>query len=346
MTAPFAVNNDGEGGACRRLQHNWPVILAIIVTLAASSARGAEGHLPDSYPQRPLRMIVPFSPGGGADAIARIVSLHLTDVLQQAVVVDNRSGAGGIIGADLAAKAPADGYTLLFGSPGPLTVNPNLHLKIPYDPLRDFRALTQVSRSPLVLVLNPAVPATSVKGFIALAKAKPGYLNFGSAGNGSIEHLGAELFKALAGVDLVHIPYKGTGPALTDLFGGRIQLLFENLPPVLPHIRSGKLNAIAVGGAARSAFLPDLPTIVEAGVAGYEASSWFGLLVPAQTPAGIIARLNQRITSVLKSAAVRERFSQLGAEPAATTPQEFEHHLKVKLEEVARLVKLAGMKAE
>ncbi len=346
MTAPCAVNKIRAVGGTRCLQQAWPVNVAIIAILATGVAFGAERHAPNAYPQRPLRMIVPFTPGGGADAIARIVSLYLTDSLQQAVVVDNRSGAGGVIGADLAAKAPADGYTLLFGSPGPLTVNPNLQLKIPYHPLRDFRALTQVSSSPLVLVLNPSVPAASVKGFIALAKAKPGTLNFGSAGNGSIEHLGAELFKALAGVDLVHIPYKGTGPALTDLFGGRIQLLFENLPPVLPHIRAGKLNAIAVGSAARSTFLPDLPTIAEAGVVGYEASSWFGLLVPAQTPASIIALLNQKITAVIKSAAVRERFSLLGAEPAATTPKEFEHHLKAKLEEVARLVKLAGIKAE
>ena len=327
-------------------RHTARLLTAVIVTATTTGATAYAQTAANPYPQRPIRMIVPFAPGGGADAIARIMSVYLSEALHQPVVLDNRSGAGGTIGADLTAKAAPDGYTLMFGSPGPLAVNPNLQANIPYQPLRDLRGITQVTRSPLVLVLNPAVAASSVREFIALAKSHPGTLNFGSAGNGSIEHLGAELFKALAGVDLVHIPYKGAGPAITDLFGGHIQLLFENMPPVLPHIRAGKLKALAVGTTTRSTFLPELPTIAEAGVAGYEASSWFGLLAPARTPQAIIARLNQESVAALKNATVRERLSVLGAEPVGSTPREFDNHMKAKLEEVAKLVKLSGMKAE
>lgn len=301
---------------------------------------------PASYPNRPVRMIVPFAPGGGADTTGRIIARALTEALGQPVIVDNRAGAGGTIGAGIAAKAAPDGYTILFGSPGSLTINPNIQKNIPYDPLRDFQPVTQISRSPIVLVLNPSVPAASVKEFIALAKAKPGALNFGSAGNGSIEHLSAELFKVLAGVDMTHVPYKGTGSALADLFGGRIQLLFENLPPVLGHIRTGKVKAIAVGTMARSDFLPELPTMSEAGVPGYESSSWFGILLPAGAPGAIVDRLNSETVAALRRPATKERFADLGAEAVGNKPEEFRAHLRAKLAEVAKLVKLAGMTPE
>jgi tripartite-type tricarboxylate transporter receptor subunit TctC len=311
--------------------------LALPMTVAAASA---------TYPDRPIRLIVPFAPGGGADTLGRMIAAALTESLGQSVVVDNRGGAGGTIGADIVAKSAPDGYTILFGSPGPLAVNPNLQSKMPYDVVKDFAPITQLSRSPIVVVLNPGVPVTSVRELVAAAKAKPGSLNFGSAGNGSIEHMSAELFKILAGVDMTHIPYKGTGPALTDLFGGRIQMLFENLPPVLQHIKAGKLRAIAVGTKDRSAFLPDLPTVAEAGVPGYEASSWFGLLLPAKAPAAVIRRLHGDAVAALRSPVFRERVSGLGAETVGSTPEQFREHMRDKLAEVAKIVKSSGMKIE
>ena len=217
-----------------------------------------------AYPGRPLRFIVPFAPGGSTDLVARILAARLSESLGQAVVVDNRPGAGGVIGADLAAKAPADGYTLLLGSPGPLTINPNLRSKMPYDTLRDFAPITLATISPFTLVLHPAVPAGSVKELVALARSKPGSLNYGSAGNGSVGHFAAEQFKALAGVDLAHIPYKGAGPAVNDLLGGRLQVMFENLPTIVTHVRAGKLRMLAVGTKSRSALVPEYPTIREA----------------------------------------------------------------------------------
>ena len=322
------------------------VALIICAYGAASHAAQPEAESTQGYPVKPVRIVVPFAPGGGTDTIARILALKLTEALGQAVIVDNRPGAGGTIGADLVAKSAADGYTLLFGSPGPISVNPHLQANIPYQALRDFAPVTQVSTSPLVLVLNQSVPAGSVKELIALARAQPGQLNYGSAGNGAVEHLGAELFKFLTGVNLVHVPYKGTGPALTDLLGGQIQMLFENMPPVLPHIKSGKLKALGVGAVKRSSFLPDTPTIIEAGVPGYEASSWFGILVPAATPRRVVGILNAASVKLLQSRDVKDRLAAIGAEPVGNTPEEFGAYLKAKLVEIGRIVKAADMKME
>ena len=295
-----------------------------------------------TYPARPIRFIVPFVPGGSTDLLARILAPRMSGTLGQPVVVDNRGGAGGVIGAELAARAPADGYTIVLGSPGPLTINPNLQ-RVPYDTLRDFSPITLATISPFTLVLHPSVLAQSVKELVALAKAKPGQLNYGSAGNGSVGHFSTEQFKALAGVDLVHIPYKGAGPAVTDLVGGRLQLMFENLPTILPHVRAGRLRMLAVGTKARSALAPEYPTIHESGVPGYESSTAFGVLAPARTPAPVVVRLNQEIVKILHGADARERMAALGLEAVGGTTQQYSQHLKDELAKYGRIVKAAGI---
>lgn len=297
------------------------------------------------YPARPVRFIVPFAPGGSTDLLARFLAPRLMEALGQPVVVDNRPGAGGVIGADIAAKAPADGHTIVLGSPGSMTINPVLQ-RVPYDTLRDFSPIALATISPFTLVLHPSVPAKSVKDLIAFAKSRPGGLNYGSAGNGSVSHFSTEQFKALAGVNLVHIPYKGAGPAVADLIGGRLQVMFENLPTILPHVRSGKLRMLAVGTKARSALVPEYPTVAEAGVPGYESSTAFGVLAPAKTPAAIVARLNGEIVKALRSAELREKLSGLGLEPAGGTPLDYATHLKEELAKYGRMVKAAGIRAD
>ena len=297
------------------------------------------------YPARPIRFVCPFAPGGGTDILARLLAQRLYEPLGQPVIVDNRAGAGGVIGADIAAKAPADGYTIVLGSPGPLTINPNLQ-KVPYDTLRDFAPITLAQISPFVLLVHPSVPANSVKDLIALAKAKPGSLNYGSAGTGSVSHFSTEQFKALAGVDVVHVPYKGAGPYLIDLVGGRLQMAFENLPTVWPHARSGKLKMLAVGTKTRSALVPEMPTVAEAGVPGYESSTAFGVLAPARTPAAAIARLNKELVKILHSPDIKEKMTAEGVEAVGGTPQEYAAHLKEELAKYGRIVKAAGIKAD
>lgn len=297
------------------------------------------------YPARPIRFIVPFPPGGSTDLLARFLAPRLTDALGQTVVVDNRGGAGGVIGAELAAKAPADGHTIVLGSPGPFTINPNLQ-RVPYDTLRDFSPITLATISPFTLVVHPSVPASSVKDLVALAKARPGQLNYGSAGNGSVSHFSSEQFKALAGVDIVHVPYKGAGPAVADLTGGRLQMMFENLPTVLPHVRSGKLRMLAVGTKTRSALVPEYPTVAEAAVPGYESSTAFGVLAPARTPAPVITRLSQATVKALQAADLKEKLSALGLEAVGGTPAHYAQHLKDELAKYGRIVKAAGIKPD
>lgn len=299
-----------------------------------------------NYPARPIRFVVPFAPGGGTDLVARTIAQRLSESFGQPVVVDNRAGAGGVLGAELVARAPADGYTLLLGSPGPMTINPNLLARIPYDTLRDFAPITLATISPFVLVLHPSVPAQSVKELVALAKSKPGQLNYGSGGNGSVAHFSGEQFKALAGVNLVHIPYKGSSPAVTDLLGGQLQVMFENLPTVLPHIRAGKLKALAVGTKTRSALVPEQPTMIEAGLPGYEASTAFGVLAPGRTPVAVLGRLNTEIVNVLRSPDIKERLSAQGLEPVGGTPQGYAAHLKEELAKYRRIATTAGIKLE
>ena len=314
--------------------------------VALSLVCGAGFAAAPEYPVKPVRLIVPFAPGGGTDLTGRAIAQKLSETLGKTVVVDNRGGAGGVIGADIVAKAAPDGYTLLLGSPGPLTINPNLRPKMPYDTLRDFAPVSLATISPFILVTHPSVGVSSVKELIALAKAKPNSLNYGSAGIGSVAHLSAEQFKALADVQITHVPYKGSGPALIDLLSGRLQLTFENLPVVLLHIRGGKLKALAVGTSKRSALVPDYPTMVEAGVPGYEASTAFGILAPAKTPRPVVNRLSAEIAKALQAGDVKEGLVARGFESVGSTPEEYTAHLQDELKRVARVVKLAGIKLE
>jgi len=318
---------------------------AALQNASLASAQSTPKNVMPAYPTKPVRFIVPFAPGGSTDLLARFLAPRLTETLGQPVVVDNRGGAGGVIGAELAARAPADGYTIVLGSPGPLTINPNLQ-RVPYDTLRDFSPITLATISPFTLVVHPSTPAGSVKELVALAKAKPGQLNYGSAGNGSVGHFSSEQFKALAGVDIVHVPYKGAGPAVADLVGGRLHLMFENLPTILPHVRSGKLKMLAVGTKTRSALVPEYPTVAEAGVPGYESSTAFGVLAPAKTPAAVITRLNQDTVKALQTAELKEKLSGLGLEAVGGTPQQYAAHLKEELAKYGRIVKAAGIRLD
>lgn len=316
------------------------VIAAMLFVGSASTIQAA-----DTYPNKPVRLIVPFGPGGGTDLIARTLSPRLTEALGQSVVVDNRAGAGGVIGADLVAKAVADGYTLVMGTPGPLTINPVLTAKMPYT-LTDFAPIGLTTISPFMLVVNPAVPAKSVKELIALAHAKPNSLNFGSAGNGSVAHLAGEQFKALANVQITHVPYKGGGQSLVDLLGGQIQMVIDNLPTVLPQVKLGKLRGLAVGSKKRSTLVPDYPTMIEAGVPGYEATTASGVLAPAKTSRAIVARLNRELNAIVANPEVKERFFSQGLEVAGGTPEDYARHLEEELKLNARIVKAAGIKVE
>jgi tripartite-type tricarboxylate transporter receptor subunit TctC len=297
------------------------------------------------YPVKPVRIVVPFAAGGPNEIVARLVGQKLADAFGQPFIVESRPGAGGNIGTDFVAKAPADGYTLLSAGPGSLVINPLLG-SVPYDTARDFAPVSLMATAPNVLVVHPSVPANSVKELIALARSRPGELNYASGGAGSTPHLAAALFTAMAGIRIAHVPYKGTGPAVTDLLGGQVQMAVLGIPTVLPHIRSGKLRALAVTGRRRSSQLPDVPTVDEAGVSGYEVSPWYGLLAPAATPREIVARLSAEVTRILHSAELREKLAAQGAEPANGTPEEFAAYLRVEAVRWAPVVRASGAKAD
>jgi tripartite-type tricarboxylate transporter receptor subunit TctC len=310
--------------------------LATVSTVAHSQA----------YPSKPIRVIVPFAPGGSTDLLARFLAQQLAAPLGQTVVVDNRAGAGGVVGAEMAARAPADGYTIVLGSAGPLTINPNIRDKTPYDTLRDFTPITLATVSPFTLVVHPTSPAKNVKELIALAKAKPGELNFGSAGNGSVGHFSTEQFMTLTGVKLVHVPYKGAGPAVTDLLGGRLNLMFENLPTIIPHVRSGKLRMLGVGTKQRSALAPEFPTIADEGVPGYDSATVFGVLAPAKTAPAVIARLNAEMVKILKSAEGKASLAARGLEAMGSTPEEYGAQIKDEFTRYGRIAKAAGIRLD
>jgi len=316
------------------------VVAALAAIVSIGTAQAQDG----GYPTRPIRLIVPFAAGGGTDILSRIFGQVLQEQLRGTVVVENVGGAGGTIGTGQAARAAPDGYTLLSATPS-ITINPYIHKNVPYVTLRDFQPVVQITTSPFVLVANKDFPITSVRDLIALARGKPGAISYGSAGIGSASFLGAELFKALAGVDLTHIPYRGTGPALIDLLAGRIQVQFENAPAVLGQIRSGELKAIAVGTTRSSAVLPGLPTIAET-VPGYESSSWLGILAPAGTQRPIVERLNAAINKGLDDPTIRKRLADLGVERVGGTPEAFGDYLRAKVEETDRVAKAAGLKPE
>ncbi|RCX11052.1 Bug family tripartite tricarboxylate transporter substrate binding protein [Extensimonas vulgaris] len=315
-----------------------------LCTLAAAAAAvllplpsAAQG-----FPTKPLTIIVPFTPGGTTDLLARIVGQELAAELGQPVVIDNRAGAGGNIGAQAAARAPADGHTLFMGTVGTHAINAALYKKLPYDPVKDFVPLTRVATVPNVLVANPAQPFKTVPELIAYARANPGKVNFGSAGNGSSIHLSGELFKTMAKVDMQHVPYKGSAPAITDLLGNQIAIMFDNLPSALPYVRSGKLRALAVTTAKRSPELPDVPTIAEAGVPGYEAMSWFGLFVPAGTPAPVVGKLHSAIVKVLNKPEVKKRIAEQGGEAHPETAEKFAAFIQSESAKWSKVVQASG----
>ncbi len=313
------------------------------MTLLAGSATIAAAQ---QYPDRPIRLIAPFAAGGPSDIMARLVSQKLNESLGQPVVVDNRGGAGGSVGCEIAAKAAPDGYTLLLGSSGNLSVNPSLYAKLPYDPVRDFQPVTQLSAGPQMLVVHPSVAAKSVQELIALAKAKPGQLNFASGGTGTGNHLASELFKVTAGIDIVHVPYKGTGQALSDLIGGQVQMMMSSMLPAMPQVKAGKLRGLAVTSAKRTPVMPELPTIAESGMPGFETTSWHGILLPARAPKPIAARLHDELVKMLAQPDVRDRLAGQGIDAIGNTPQEFAAYIRSETVKYAKVIKQAGIRAE
>jgi len=298
------------------------------------------------YPSKPLRLITPVSAGSAVDTVARVVGQKLSDSWGQQVVIDNRIGANGIIGTEAAAKSPADGYTLYLGNDAMLATNPNLYTKLPYDPIRDFAPVTLAASIPLVLVVHSSLPVKSVQELIAFAKAHPGELNYASSGNGSPQHLPMEMLKAATGIRVVHVPYKGLIPALNDVVGGQVPMMFAGMSGALPHIQSGRLRAIAVGGAKRSPALPAVPTVAQAGVAGFSYAAWTGFLVPAGTPKEIIARLHAEITRILALPDVHDKLTGLGFELVGGTPDEFGALIRSDIARVGKVLKQAGIRVE
>jgi tripartite-type tricarboxylate transporter receptor subunit TctC len=320
--------------------------LALVAAFAVTAVAVPAHAQAPAYPTKPIRLVVPFPPGGATDLLARDVGQKLTEAWGQSVVVDNRPGAGGNIGTELVAKAAPDGYTLEMGTVGTHAINASLYAKLPYDHVKDFVPVILVAGVPNVLVVNPSVPANTVAELIAYAKANPGKLNFASSGAGTSIHLSGELFKVMAGVQMTHIPYKGSAPAVQDLIGGQVQLMFDNLPPSLPQIKAGKLRALAVTSAARAPALPDVPTLAESGLPGFEASSWFGVLAPAGTPPAIVAKLNAEIAKWLATPEAKEKLSKQGANAAGGTPEDFAKHIAVETAKWAKVVKESGAKVD
>jgi len=313
------------------------MLLAMLVSHAA---------LAQAWPNRPVRLLVPFAAGAGInDIMARLVGQHLGAGLGQPVVIENRPGAGGIAGTEAAAKAPPDGYTFLMTNVS-LVTSAYLYAKLPYDPQKDFVPVTLVATSPLLLVVHPSVAAKSVQEFIALAKANPGRLNFGSGGVGSTPHLSVELFKSAAGFDAVHVPYKGGAPALNDLIGGQLSFMIENMPGTMPFVKQGKLRALAITSAERSPLEPALPTMAQSGVPGYEVVGWQGIFAVAGTPRDIAARLQAEVAKVLRSAQMRERLAALGAEPVGSTPEEFASFMRMENARWGRIIREKGIRSE
>jgi len=323
--------------------HFRSLLAAMAVAAVAHPALAADAA---AFPSKPVRLIVPFTPGGSTDILARAIGQKLSESWRQPVVIENRPGAGGAIGMELAAKAPADGTTMVMGHIGTLAANPALYRSLSYDPVRDFAPVTLVAMVPNVLVVGPAVPSRSVAEFVALAKSKPGKLDYGSGGNGSAAHLAMEYFKLKAGVDLQHVPYKGTAPALTDLLGGQIAVILTGLPPVLQHVKSGKLRILGVASRERLAAFPEIPTIAESGVPGFEATQWYGLLVPAATPKDIVAKIQRDTAAALRDPAVNERLASEGAEPVGNTPEQFGTFIRSEIELWGKVIRATGMKAE
>ncbi|HVO89533.1 MAG TPA: tripartite tricarboxylate transporter substrate binding protein [Casimicrobiaceae bacterium] len=319
------------------------LIAAIAGVVSLASAMGASGQ---AYPSKSVKLIVTFPAGGGADFVARVIAPRLGDALGQSVVVDNRAGANGAIGNEAVAHSAPDGYTLLLGAAGALTIAPHLQQKTGFDTFNDFVPIALVGSSPFVLVVNPSLPVNSVRELTALAKANPGKYNFGSSGTGGAPHLAGELYKRDAGIDIVHVPYKGLAPAITDLLGGQVQILFADVGLVAQHVKTGKLKALAVTSRQRSSTLPDVPTMVESGVAGYSAGTWYGVLAPKGTAPEIVARLNTEIDKILASGEVKTQFAAQGVEVGGDKPEQFANLIRDDYTKWAKLIKEAGIKGE
>jgi len=316
----------------------------VVAALAAACSLAPLLAAGQSYPGKPIRFIVPFAPGGGNDILGRIVALKLNQSFGVPVVVDNRPGAGGTLGTDITAKSQPDGYTILINNLS-VAVNVTLYSKLPFDPLRDLQTISLVGRQPNILVVHPTLPAKSWKELYALAKQRPGQLAFSSGGVGSSSHLAGELLKVVAGIDMVHVPYKGMGPALIDLISGQVQLSMATLASALPHIRNQRMRPLAVSTAERVAVVPDVPTLREAGLRDYEHSTWYGLFVPARTPRPVVERLNDSVRKIVTSDDVKQKFNPQGVEPASNSPEEFRTFLTAEIAKWAKVVRSAGLRA-
>ena len=313
------------------------VVSLLVLTMQATA---------EHYPDRVVRIVNPYPPGGSVDVMARILAQKLSDNLGQQFIVENRSGGGGNTGSDYVAKAEPDGYTLLFTAPGPLTVNQTLYTKLAFDPAKDFAPIALFATAPIVLIVNPAVPANNVQELIALAKKEPGKINFASAGNGTTNHLSGELFKSRANIDIVHVPYRGAGPAMNDIVGGHVQTFFDLMPVVLPQIATGKVRALANAGAKRPSALPDVPTIAEQGLAGFDASSWYGLVAPARTPEPVLAKLRDEVAKALKAPDMIARIHELGSEPGTVFGSDFGAFMAEETRKWADVIRTSGAKAD
>lgn len=314
---------------------------AAALLAAAAGAASAQG-----YPNKPVRMIVGFPPGGGTDVVARVIGQKLSEWWGQAVAVENRPGATGTIGADAVAKSAPDGYTLIMGHVNSHAIAPNLFAKLPYDPLKDFAAVSYVGYVPNVLAVHPSVPAKSVKELVALAKSKPGQLNYASSGNGSTQHLAGEMFKQLTGTDIIHVPYKGSGDAIKDLLGGVVAMNFDTMPPVLPHIQSGKLRGLAISTPKRLQQLPDVPTFEEEGIKGFDVTNWYGVMAPGGTPREIVTKLNADINKAMQVPEVRARLEAVGTQLNEQSAAQFEAFMKNEVAKYAKLIKDANIRIE
>lgn len=311
--------------------------------LAAALAAATGTAMAQAYPVKPIRFIVPSTPGGSVDTLARTVGPRLADKWGQQVIVDNRSGAGGAIAGELVAKSPPDGYTLLVGTVASLATNVSLQKKLPYDPMKDFAPVTLIATQNLMLLVHPSLPVKSVKELTALAKKKPGSLSFSSAGNGTGGHLSGELYKMLAGIDLLHVPYKGVAPAMIDVVSGQVTMTFASILSGSQQVKTGRLRALAVTGARRSPAVAELPTMMEAGVAGYESATWYGIVAPAGTPADIVNRLSSEVVAILKGPEMNDRLSKEGADPVGNTPAEFARHIQTEIEKWRKVIRAAGI---
>ena len=319
-----------------------PRIQCLILCLATASATA---HA-QNYPAKPIRILVPVPAGGTADIFARLLAPAMSNQLGQQLVIDNRGGAGGLIGTELAAKAAPDGYTLMMCSQGPITIVPHLQKNVPYDALRDFTAVSLISAGPYLLVTQPTAPFKTIKELIAAAKAEPGKINYASAGSGAPNHLASEQFKAMAGINLQHVPYKGAPQAVTDLLGGHVRLYFGSIPPLMQHVKAGRLRALGVSSAKRTHQVADLPTLSEAGVPGFEFYSWFGMLAPAKTPKPYLQRVHEVLMKAMRAPETVNQFEAQGADPVGNSPEEFAAFIKREYDTNARLVKAAGLRVE